>query len=146
MNLPVIITAIVNGFTGVLGVDDRAWKRLTPLVARLFRRPSHTTSYESLSLSIELDLCDATGELAIVRRTQRVRFLTEESGVVRAVVWGEGEPLAGYRVTGAELLSVRREGSKRVVLLGLPANPGKGETTTVRTDRTIRGGFRPDEA
>ncbi len=146
MSLLSVITAVATSLAGLLKLDERSWKRLTNLVAKLTRHGQSKTSYENMDLSIALELCDVAGKRAVVRRIQRVRFLTEETGVVRDVVWGEGDSLAGYRVSGAEQLSVRREGSKKVVLLGLPTNPGTGEEMTFRTERIIKGGFEHNEA
>lgn len=146
MNLLSIVTAVATSLAGLLKLDERSWKRLANLVAKVTHRGQSRTSYENLDLYIALELCDVEGKRAIVRRTQRVRFLTEETGVVRDVVWGEGDALAGYHVSGAEQLSVRREGSKKVVLLGLPTNPGKGEEMTFKTERIVKGGFKHDEA
>ena len=129
----------------VLELDERAWKRVVGIGRQLIGRGEPQQSYENLSLAVELELCDVRGRRAVIRRKQRVRFLSDEAGVVRDVIWGEGETLAGYRVEGAKKLSVRQEGSKKVVLLGLPANPAKGASVTLKTERIIRGGFRPDE-
>jgi hypothetical protein len=140
-----LLTALAGFLRGVLQLDDRAWKRLSQLASRFTGRTGPRSSYDNLSLAIELDLRDAAGTRAVLRRVQRVRFLTEEAGVIRDVIWGEGRTLAGYRVEGAKRLSVRHEGSRKIVLLGLPTNPGKGESVTVRSERTIAGGFTKDE-
>lgn len=98
-------------------------------------------SYENVSLSIRLTICDKRGRRAILERVQRVRFLAEEAGVVRDVVWGDGDALKSYTVSGARLLAVNREGSKQIVLLGIGHRPAQGEVVTVRSERTIVGGM-----
>lgn len=145
MNITPLLTAALSIVQRLLELDARAWKAIANTVLRLFGRGEPESSYENVSLSIELELCDPKGKRAVLRRRQRVRFLSEEAGVVRDVIWGEGTTLAGYSVEGAEVLSVRHEGSKKVVLLGLPTRPGKGEGTTLKMERTIANGFAPDE-
>ena len=100
------------------------------------------TSYENLLLHLTLDIKDSRGSRAILSRRQRVRFLVEESGVVRDLVWGEGNPMARYGVSGARRLDVVAEGSRRVVLLGLASRPRRGEVAEIEARRLIRGGFK----
>ena len=70
-----------------------------------------------------------------------MRFLVEDSGVVRELVWGEGNPLAAYSVQGASLLAVQSEGPKRVLLLGLERRPNRGDQAAITSRRQIRNGF-----
>lgn len=141
---------LIDLLVRLLGVIE-ALPRLTQQVAKigavvaqvLPRRP--TAAYENLFLDLTFDIQDRQGMRAVLRRRQRVRFLVEEPEVVRDLVWGEGEPLAHYRVRGATRLLVRAEGSKRAVLLGLPRRPSRGERVTLASRRVIRGGFREAE-
>lgn len=124
---------------------------VAPIVAALLNLAARVVnartrqSYESLSLDTALELADAKGRIAYLRREQEVRFLAEEAGVVRDLVWGDGDVLARYRAHGAEMVDVRREGMKQVVWLGLPDRPARGEKAMVRSTRTIRNGFRGKE-
>ena len=99
-------------------------------------------SYETLWLDLVLDLQDVTGRRAVLTRRQRVRFLARDGAVVRELVWGEGEQLVRYTAHGAQRLRVRREGSKRAVLLDPDQRPALGDQLTITSRRTIRGGFR----
>ena len=116
-------------------------ERLVTVVARLLPQRSPSTSYENLSLSIHLDIRDARGRRAVLSRVHRVRFLTGESGVIRDVVWGDGDTLRGYEVKGATVVGIRREGIKQIVLLALPVRPAPGEVVTVQSKRVIIGGW-----
>jgi hypothetical protein len=113
-------------------------------VLRLVTRLGGQTaaSYETLSLGITLEIMDARGRRAHLKREQEVRFLAEEAGVVRDLVWGDGDRLGRYRADGADMVDVRQEGLKQVVWLGLPNRPAKGERAMVRSTRTILNGFR----
>lgn len=114
------------------------------LASRALASRSHA-SYETLSLDIALDLMDAKGRIAALTRKQEVRFLAEEAGVVRDLVWGDGDVLARYRAYGAKMVDVRREGLKQIVWLGLPTRPARGERAVVRSTRVIHHGFRDRE-
>src|SRR5690348_15418699 len=64
-------------------------------------------SYENVRLDITLDLQDAAGHKAVVIRRQKVRFLTDEAGVLTAPVWGEGKRLKRFTTSGARKLGER---------------------------------------
>jgi hypothetical protein len=85
-------------------------RALVAATARVFRGRTLSTSYESLRLDFVLDIQDAGGRRAILERYQQVRFLTAESGVVRDLVWGEGNPLLRYTASGARRLAVQLDG------------------------------------
>jgi hypothetical protein len=97
-----------------------------------------TVSYENLSLDVVFDIRDRRGRKAVVRRRQRVRFRVNDTGIIRDVVWGEGDPLWRYSVTGARRLGVRQEGSRRAVLLALARKPNRGDEALVSTCRMVR--------
>lgn len=107
------------------------------------RRPA--VSYITEHLSLALDITDHRGERAVLTRAHQVQFLVGESGVLREPVWGDGEPLGGYRVRGARHLGTRAEGQTRSVLLGLARPAIAGERATVTSRRTIRNGLRGSE-
>ena len=100
-----------------------------------FRRPKY--SYENLLLDYKLAIEDERGHLARLSREQRVQFLTSEAGVVRDLVWGDGNQTVGYRASGAKPVERRREGMTQVVWLGLPERPVAGQEATVRSSRTV---------
>lgn len=138
-----ITTAIVSTIELVRQLlDPSLHGRLTALVAA-FRRPEH--SYENISLRFALTIEDSKGRRATLLREQEVRFLTSEAGVVRDLVWGEGEREVGYRASGARTVARRKEGMTNVVWLGLPAKPVAGEKAVVRSTRRIVDGLRADE-
>ncbi len=118
----------------VMGAMTKAAKELRSLV-RLLPSP---VSYENLSLDYVFDIRDPKGKRAIINRRQRVKFRVDDGGVIRDLVWGEGNPLAGYSVVGAKCAGVRQEGSKRAVLLALPRKPGRGDEAVVATSRKVR--------
>jgi hypothetical protein len=106
------------------------------------RRPRPPVAYETVLLALVLELQDAHGERAVLRRRQRVCFLGDGGAVVRELLWGEGDQLVRYQARGARRIGVRSEGSKRAVLLDPHTRPAVGDHLTIESRRTIRGGFR----
>ncbi|MGD9895423.1 MAG: hypothetical protein AB7U18_29390, partial [Dehalococcoidia bacterium] len=99
-------------------------------------------AYETVSLDLVLDIRDAEGHRAILTRRQRVRALTGEPVTVRELVWGEGTPLAHYRVRGASRLTIVPEGSRAAVLLCLFSGDSARRINTIESRRLIRNGLR----
>lgn len=112
--------------------------RMTREGSRLLQMLAPSVSYRNVSLSLELDICDRAGEVAILRRTQTVEFRTPDAGIVRELVWGEGRREKARCARGAVALATRREGGKEVGLLSTPHPPAKGETRRIETERVIR--------
>lgn len=144
--------------TGVLAGVSKILLALEPLAAlaplltfavgmlrRLLAAPRNLESYETLALAYRLHIQDRNGRGAWLERDQRIRFRAGEAGVVRDLVWGEGEPLASYQAGAAEPVRLRREGSKQVVWLALPNRPAPGETATVRSRRRVVDALTNDE-
>ena len=104
-----------------------------------------TLPYETRALALRLEISDAQGDHAVLRRDQQIRVRTGDGLVLREVIWGEGRQLARYRVQGARRLGVRREGAQQALLLDPDQPASAGRTVTVRSRRTIRGGFRQQE-
>jgi hypothetical protein len=100
-----------------------------------FIRPQ--VSYENLLLDLTFDIGEGRRPKATILRTQKVRFLVPDEGVIRELAWGRGEQLKEFSVEGAKLVGTRFEGSRTVLLLGLDHRPDKGEVATVRTKRIV---------
>jgi len=100
------------------------------------------TDYENLRLDVVLDIADAHGRHAMLARRQLVRFLVADSGVVRDLIWGNGNQVARYSAHGANRLGLRPEGPLQVMLLGLPYRPVKGERVVLQSRRAIRGALQ----
>ena len=108
---------------------------------RLLMLLGPSVSYRNLVLSLELDICDRDGELAILRRTQTVEFRTPDAGVVRELLWGDGRRDLPAHTKGADALITRREGGREVHLLGTSPPPARGERRRIETERVVRGGL-----
>jgi hypothetical protein len=107
------------------------------------RRPSQ--AYETLSLTLRLELADPRGARAVLTRRQRVRLLTPDGVFLREVIWGEGNQLARYSVQGARRVGRRPEGAQRALLLDPERPVGVGALLTITSRRTITAGFTATE-
>ena len=104
-----------------------------------------TLSYDTYALALRLEISDAQGDHAVLSRRQQIRVRVADGLVVREVIWGEGRQLARYRLQGARRLGMRREGAQQALLLDPDGPASAGRTLTLRSRRTIRGGFRQTE-
>lgn len=129
-------TSALNWAT-VLGFVERC----LPVLLRFWRHRRERHSYENLRFDLSLTIHDAVGRGATLRRIQSVRFRTAEAGIVRDVAWGEGEQLADYCVSGADLVGVRNEGPNQVALLDIHRRPATNERAELAIDRFIKDGF-----
>jgi hypothetical protein len=100
------------------------------------------TDYENLRLDVVLDITDPRGRHAVLARRQLVCFLIPDTGVVRDLIWGNGNQVTRYTAHGANRLGLRPEGPLQVMLLGLPYRPVKGERVLLQSRRTIHGALR----
>jgi hypothetical protein len=100
--------------------------------------------YETVSLTIALDIQDVQGKRAVLLRHQQVQFSVADVGVVRDLVWGDGNPLVRYSVRGGQRLAVQPEGSKRIVLIGLTPHPQRGARARVRSRRLVQDALTGD--
>lgn len=98
-------------------------------------------AYENLSLDITIDIRDAAGRTAILYRRQIVKMLRDAPVVIRDTIWGEGKPLAGYLVEGAQRFGLTSEGSRRAVLLTRDRPGMTGERIVVKTRRFLESAF-----
>jgi hypothetical protein len=110
-------------------------------LAPFFKPRSQQVLYENLSLDLALDIRDVDGRRAVLHRHQRVHFLVHDVGVIRDLVWGDGNPVARYVVFGGRRLSVTTEGSKRVILLGLARPRLTHHQAQMRSRRIIEDGL-----
>lgn len=113
--------------------------QLAKTAPRLLSMLGPSVSYRNIALSLELDICDPEGQLAILRRTQTVEFRTSDAGVVRELLWGEGRRDPEGRAVGAQSMNVGREGGREVHLLSTNPPPAKGERRRIATERVVHG-------
>jgi hypothetical protein len=129
--------AAIEACNRVLTQSRAALKVLRPFLKRAFP----DIVYENVFLEASLDIEDTRGKRAVLHRRQRVRFLINDTSVIRDLVWGEGNPIARYAVDGGRRLSIVPEGSKRAILLGVAPQPVAGTYVQVASRRVIKDGL-----
>jgi hypothetical protein len=140
----VLISSIENT-VGLLSRAQRIWSSVKALLPSLgLQKPTVSEPYENRFLELVVDIRDSRGDKAVLSRRQGIRFLSAEHGLIRDLVWGDGNTLARYCVRGARRLSVQPEGSKSTVLLGLDRPTRQGESKTVHVRRLMEGSFCGD--
>ena len=98
--------------------------------------------YEVLEHDTALELMDARGEIAVVRRRQTVRFLQDHVPAITDHAWGDGEIFAEYRCHPGKAVDVFQDGSRHTVLISLREVKNRGDQLTLKIRRKIVGGFR----
>jgi hypothetical protein len=132
------LNAVITYVQASLALLERArelQKRLSRLVTK-----NTDYAYKNDFIDEELEIQDRLGRRAVLRRTHGVHVLSTEAPVIRQLCWGDGEPLAHFRVEGARKLGLASEGMKKVVLLGLPRSTGQ-TVHVLKTRRLIRDEF-----
>jgi len=117
-------------------------KTAATLLTRWVPATSPPRDYENLRLAIVLDIRDHQGQHAVLERSQVVRFLVPDTGVVRDLIWGNANQVARYTTDGVSRLGLRSEGSKQVMLLLVPHRPRQGERLLLKSRRDIRGALQ----
>jgi hypothetical protein len=106
---------------------------------------AHEGMYEILDYDATLELVDPTGETAIFKRHQRVKFLQDNVIAFQDYAWGEGEIFAAYHCAPGQVVDRYQEGDQWNVLISLRETKSAGDVETFYTKRTITGGFTQAE-
>jgi hypothetical protein len=146
--LPELFKNRLLGFLAQLVASDwislviQAWRFLT----RFLGQEVYPGMYEILDYDAVLELKDTRGRTAVFRRRQKVKFLHDNIVALQDQVWGDGEPLAGYKCSPGVAVDRYKHGFKQIVLISLRETKGRGDILEFNTERKIRDGFaRPDE-
>lgn len=111
------------------------------IVWQQFSREWHEGMYEILEYDSTLELKDAQGQTAVLKRRQRVRFLQDNIIAYEDQAWGEGDIFAGYRCSPGIPVDRYQDSFKWKVLISLRETQQRGDTTVFNLERTIQNGF-----
>lgn len=115
-------------------------------VLRLGRRmlavKVHEGMYEVLDYEAVLELRDAHGEKAVLRKRERVRFLQNNIIAYQDQAWGDGQIFADYHCTPGVEVDHYREGHRYLILISLRETKNRGDVEEFNIERTIKNGFR----
>ena len=98
--------------------------------------------YDVLEHRTILELKDIQGEVAVVKRRQKVRFLQDHVAAITDHAWGEGEIFAEYGCSPGVPADFYQDGSRHTVLISLREIKSRRDVLKLVIRRRIVGGFR----
>lgn len=101
--------------------------------------------YENLNYHATLELVTATGQTAVFRKEQRVRFLQNHIIAFEDYAWGDGNVLAEYKCTPGIVVDKWREGDRWNVLISLRETRSRGDITEFYIVRVEKNTFTQAE-
>jgi hypothetical protein len=111
----------------------------------LMRRERHEGMYEILDYDSTLELVDPKGEIAVLKKRQKVKFLQNNIIAFEDYAWGDGEIFANYRCSPGKVVDRYQEGDRWNVLISLRETKTAGDIEDFYIERTVRNGFTKDE-
>ena len=103
--------------------------------------------YDVLEHHTVLQLRDTNGDVAMVKRQQKVRFLQDHVAAITDHAWGDGKIFAAYDCSPGVPVDFYQDGSRHTILISLRETKSRGDVLMFVIRRKIVGGFRePDES
>lgn len=97
--------------------------------------------YRVLSYHSVISFDSPAGQYALVRRTQRVRFLQHDVRAVLDHVWGDGVPIAHYDHNSGQLEDTFVDRGIRHLVIGLLRRAQRGDVRTFQVEQLAIAGF-----
>ena len=110
-------------------------------VRRRLARGREQGIYDVLQHHTILELKDTRGEVAVVKRQQKVRFLQNHVAAITDHAWGDGEIFAEYECSPGVPVDYYQDGSRYTVLISLRETKSRGDVLKLVIRRKIAGGF-----
>lgn len=132
---------LLQKLTPLLGAD---FITVLTLVMRYFPLPGPSQSqglYEVLEYESVLDLKDAKGRLALLSKSQQVRFLQNNIIAYQDQAWGDGDIFADYKCSPGKAVDRYREGHRYHILISLRQAKQRGDIEVFNISRKLRNGF-----
>lgn len=124
------------------------WASLIALFQSLYRiltARAPSGIYEIIDYDSALELLDAHGHQAILRKRQKVRFLQDNIIAFQDFAWGEGNIFAGYRCTPGAAVDRYKAGDRWNILISLRETKKRGDVEEFNMERHIEEGFCQEE-
>ena len=97
--------------------------------------------YEILTYDSTLELVDAKGQTAHVKRHQKVQFLQDNIIAFQDHAWGDGDIFADYAVSPGIEVDRYQDGDRFNVLISLRETKSRGDIEDFYFERTVKNGF-----
>jgi hypothetical protein len=107
--------------------------------------PGNTDSYEILDYEASVELLDLSGEKAIFRKRQKVKFLQNNIIAFEDYAWGDGDILAAYKCSPGVVVDKYQEGDRWNILISLRETKSKGDIVEFYIERIEHGTFTQAE-
>ncbi|MCB0159094.1 MAG: hypothetical protein KDD83_13250 [Caldilineaceae bacterium] len=128
----------------ILTVLLREWQALLAISQRLtatFVKSQPQGIFEVLDYDSTLELLDSKGKKAVFRRRQKVRFLQDHVIAFQDYAWGDGDPLADYKIAPGVEVDRYKEGDRWNLLISLRETKSRGDIEEFHIERSVRNGF-----
>jgi hypothetical protein len=112
---------------------------------QFLKGPRHEGIYEILEYDCTLELIDPKGDLALLKKRQRVRFLQDNVIAFQDLVWGEGRVLVDYDCSPGTPVDRYQNGDRWNVLISLRETKSSGDIEEFFIQRRIKRGFTQKE-
>jgi len=141
------LEAILNTILSERGLASlRSYFRALKGLVEEFAGGKSQGIYEVLEHHTTLELQDPQGEVAVVERRQRVRFLQDNVEAISDHAWGDGELFAEYTCSPGAPVDCYRDGSRYTTLISLRQTMSRGDLFSFCIRRKILKGFlQPNE-
>ena len=144
-----LVTPLSDRLSGILrttlGLDALVWVRHVLQGARALHgllAGGGEGIYDVLEHRTILELEDTRGEVAVVKRRQKVRFLQDHVAAITDHAWGEGDIFAEYDCSPGVPADFYQDGSRHTVLISLREIKSRRDVLKLVIRRRIVGGFR----
>lgn len=97
--------------------------------------------YEALSHDATLELLDAQGHRAIIRKLQTVRYLQDNIIAYQDQAWGDGKILLDYQCEPGFAVDRYTIGQRTHLLISLRGSRKRGDTDTFQISWEVHDGF-----
>src|SRR5581483_492512 len=96
------LATLLAAHAGVV-LQPETWHALAALLRTVSTRAAAAQPsplYDTRALALRLEIADAQGDRAVLRREQQIHVRAADGLVLREVIWGDGRQLARYSVQG----------------------------------------------
>lgn len=118
-------------------VAARAWK----LGRKIFRGFANEGIYEVIDYECQLELRDKDGNLAIIKKREKIRYLQDYVTSYQDRAWGDGEIFQNYHCSPGTPVDEYRVGHKTYKLISLREFRNKGDVDEFHIEWNMRRGF-----
>ena len=101
--------------------------------------------YKILDYDSTLELVDATGNLAVFKRRQHVKFLQDYINTFPDYAWEDGQIFADYQCSPGQVVDHYQEGDRWNILISLRETKNRGDIADFYIERTVKNGFTKAE-